>query len=80
MSPGAGEELPPEVSGSEHLSFALYLGDDGEDLVSIQGAPQNSVPFFYSHFFSIAFFSSRISFTIISTAPTIRPASTIIPA
>lgn len=29
---------------------------------------------------SIAFFSSRISFTIISTAPTIRPASTIIPA
>lgn len=28
----------------------------------------------------IAFFSSRISFTIISTAPTIRPASTIIPA
>lgn len=40
----------------------------------------SSVPFFYSHFFSIAFFSSRISFTIISTAPTIRPASTIIPA
>lgn len=50
------------------------------DQVITKKGTEFSVPFFYSHFFSIAFFSSRISFTIISTAPTIRPASTIIPA
>lgn len=56
------------------MIFALSIPAFAADITV---APTETVTNEYQ---SIAFFSSRISFTIISTAPTIRPASTIIPA